>query len=322
MRAPNAPPPPPPTLDANGCRFKQDVEDGCCNSPIEGPRFENNQCCYGWEREGGCCGRPFLVAGRARVADVVRTNAWLTDDICALQRDAIDPHTTRALADAWLADAQMEHASIAAFARFVLQLVSLGAPASLVRDAAAAAVDEQRHAELCFSIASELAGRPLGAAALAVSDALSSWSLGEVIAEVVVEGCIGETVAALIALRQLEGATEPNVRRVLEQIATDESRHAELAWRFLRWAIDVGGEPAREAARLAFATAVVSSPVAVDGVDAIAWRTFGRLTAQERAAVERSAHDDVIGTSARALLARSNESYARAADPQPRTSAT
>jgi len=33
-------------------------------------------------------------------------------------------------------------------------------------------------------------------------------------------------------------ATDPAVRRVLERIARDEARHAELGYRFLRWALE------------------------------------------------------------------------------------
>jgi hypothetical protein len=49
------------------------------------------------------------------------------------------------------------------------------------------------------------------------------------------EGCVGETVAALQAHAALELARDPEVRRALQQIAEQESRHAELAWRFVSW---------------------------------------------------------------------------------------
>jgi hypothetical protein len=52
-----------------------------------------------------------------------------------------------------------------------------------------------------------------------------------------VEGCIGETIAALDAREGASLATDPHVRQVLSEIAADEERHAELAWRFLAWAV-------------------------------------------------------------------------------------
>ncbi len=58
-----------------------------------------------------------------------------------------------ALGAAWLRNALMEHASVAALARFTLELLAVGAPADLIRDSNAAASDETRHAELCFALA-------------------------------------------------------------------------------------------------------------------------------------------------------------------------
>jgi len=57
---------------------------------------------------------------------------------------------------------QLEHASIAAFARFSLQLLSLGAPAGLIDDCTRALGDETAHARLCFQLASAYAGRAIG----------------------------------------------------------------------------------------------------------------------------------------------------------------
>jgi hypothetical protein len=51
------------------------------------------------------------------------------------------------------------------------------------------------------------------------------------------EGCVGETVAALEARVAREHATDSHVRHVLDRIAPDEERHAELAWKLIRWAL-------------------------------------------------------------------------------------
>ena len=60
----------------------------------------------------------------------------------------------------------MEHASIAAFARFSLELLAFGAPPDLVEQAQAAMADETRHAKLCFALAGAYAERPIGPGAL------------------------------------------------------------------------------------------------------------------------------------------------------------
>ena len=66
------------------------------------------------------------------------------------------------------------------------------------------------------------------------------------------EGCVGETIAALEAQAAAELARDEVVRNVQLRIYEDESRHAELAWRFIRWAVQIGGAPVREAVRDAF----------------------------------------------------------------------
>ena len=53
----------------------------------------------------------------------------------------------------------------------------------------------------------------------------------------IAEGCIGETVAALEVAEALAHCEEAKVREVLERISIEESRHAELAWQFVAWAL-------------------------------------------------------------------------------------
>jgi hypothetical protein len=149
----------------------------------------------------------------------------------------------------------MEHASIAAFARFTLQLLALGAPAFLVESATRAMADETRHARLAFAVASAYAGRTLGAGPLAVDRALEATTLVDIVVAAVREGCIGETVSALHAAEARYYVTDPALQRVLTAIIDDETRHAQLAWRFVQWALERGGEKVRGAARAEFARA-------------------------------------------------------------------
>ena len=132
----------------------------------------------------------------------------------------------------------MEHASIAAFARFSLQLLSLGAPSELVEACTAALADETAHTKLCFGIASAYAGRALGPGPLDVAGSLDVTSLVDIVDLVIAEGCLGETGAALEALEAANTAADPVIVAAYAQIARDEQRHAELAFRFVRWALD------------------------------------------------------------------------------------
>ena len=199
-------------------------------------------------------GRPFVVDGTARQAGVVTRADWLERRL----EGAADgkPEELRRLTAAWLADAQAEHGSIASFARFTLHLLALGAPPDLVGDAQRAGSDEIEHAKLCFALASRYAGRSLGPGPLALEGAVNGVSLAELAVATVREGCVGETMSAVLAGERLERARDAEVRAALDRIAADETRHAELAWRTVAWAIARGGEVVREAVRLTFAEAV------------------------------------------------------------------
>ena len=63
------------------------------------------------------------------------------------------------------------------------------------------------------------------------------------------EGCVEETLGALVASELAESENDPSIRGVLARIAEDETRHAELAWRTLAWALGQGGEPVTAAVR-------------------------------------------------------------------------
>jgi hypothetical protein len=132
----------------------------------------------------------------------------------------------------------MEHASIAAFARFALQLLALAAPAELVEAATSAMADETRHAKLCFGLASRYSNAILKPGPLPMEGALDGTDLLSTVDLAVTEGCIGEVSAALEAAWTASATRDPAVRRVLESIADDEARHAALAFRFVAWAAE------------------------------------------------------------------------------------
>lgn len=184
-----------------------------------------------------CCavGRPFLVGGELRVAVAAARSDWEACQPCP-DLSGVTAAQRAALASYWRDTALLEHASIAAFARFALDLLSVGAPPELVEAATSAMQDETAHARACFALASAFAGRDVGPGKLAIDGSLDERSLEAIVITTVLEGCIGETVAALEAAEALAHATDPAVRATLARIAEDELRHAALAYRFVRWA--------------------------------------------------------------------------------------
>ena len=242
-------------------------------------------------------GRPFVVADEVRIAAAVRRDDWHAP---ATVRP-VAPEIAARLAAAWQRDGLYEHASVASFARFVLQLLAVGAPSALVLDGQAAIADEVRHAQDCFALASAYAGAPIGPGPLAIEGSLAGpCDLAALAGATAVEGCVNETIAALIATTAAALAEDPAVAGRLAVIAADEQRHAALAWRTVAWALDHGDEQVHAAVARAFAAA----PSQVDEHDEDGLEVHGRLSRRARAAVARAAWREVIAPQARRLLAR------------------
>jgi hypothetical protein len=265
-------------------------------------------CCYELlVRRTNCVyvGRAFLVDDGLVKAEVRDGADWHHGPAPAV--DALGPETRRALEEAWLKDALFEHASVATFARFAMQLLAVGAPARLLHDTLAAGNDEIRHAELCFALASAYAGRPLAPAAFPLPAELPvDRDLADIVAETIVEGCIGETLAATQAEAQLAITTDPSVRESLLSTVEDETRHAELAWRVVAWAVRSGGERVRRIAERTFAGFDPPPAPAIDlsEVDRAAFAAHGRLEPDEARRVALLAISEVVRPCAAALLGR------------------
>jgi hypothetical protein len=181
-------------------------------------------------------GRPLVIEGAPQLAPLVRRDDWRHDG----------PASPRA--EAWARIALAEHASIASFSKFALELCAFGAPADLVADAHTAALDEVRHAKLAFGLAGRVGPGPLPMGALALHTDLASFA-----AATVREGCIAETLSALQMAEAVTQTDHPGERAAIFVIARDEARHSALAWRTVRWALEVGGAPVRDAVVAALA---------------------------------------------------------------------
>jgi hypothetical protein len=171
------------------------------------------------------------------------------DDTCSTDDSALTPEVVEKLGKQWVDNGLAEHASVASFSRFSLQLMSVAAPAVLVEQAHLAAIDEINHAKLCFGLAAKFTGKQLGPGPFPIPDGTVhvATTMEEMASSVAVEGCVGETLSVVRAAAQISMARDPSVRKVLRTIATDEARHAGLAWKTVRWAFTQGSEEVRNA---------------------------------------------------------------------------
>ena len=94
------------------------------------------------------------------------------------------------------------------------------------------------------------------------------------------------------------------MKRVLEGIAEDEARHAELAWRFVAWALERGGRELQELARAEFERCLTSAPAPASG-GAVELERHGVLSPRSSHELRQRALADVVLPCARALLERS-----------------
>ena len=226
--------------NAEGCPTRDQIDSIWRLNGREPPAWNtlastsDEQCCY--KTYADCPGgRPFLVAGSARVATLALDLAL--DEACAPAASE-DAEFRRALGERWAAEALTEHASVAAFARLTLQLLAFGAPVALLEASQRAALDELEHARFCFAQASHLLGRNVAPGPLALDGAFANQSFAEFVRTNVLEGCIGETLAALHMSERARLSGDPALSTALLTISEDEARHAELAFRILSWCLD------------------------------------------------------------------------------------
>ncbi len=178
-----------------------------------------------------------------------RSHACITSRGAVADEDPVAAHLARAAHD--------EAASVHAFAALHAELLAFGAPAELLARIQLAAADEVRHAAAVAALASNH-----GAACRRPTRTdIPARTLHAIAVENAVEGCVRETWAALLAAHQATYAADPQIRHVMQVIAADEARHAELAWAidaWLRTVLDEATWATVEAARTAAAASVIA----------------------------------------------------------------
>jgi hypothetical protein len=284
-------------------------------------------CCYAvpvrWHEMRAIPGRPARVEGEARFASVGAVPAgsgggsgggggaaWGAPGVAPMVAEL--PRALRdRLAAVWVEAARAEHASIASFANLSLRLLVLGAPPDLVAGAHAAALDEIRHAQVAFELASAYAGEALQPVRFDDAARMSAaGSLADLAIETLLDGCINETIAAVEAETAGEHAADPAVASALREIADDEARHAELAWRIVAWCVRTG-EPglvaalheAAAAAGASLAAAPAASPAADSAADSADLAAYGVLGPDAQLAARAGVLRDVVAPCLAALAA-------------------
>ena len=199
-------------------------------------------------------GRPFVDSkGHQLQARLVSSNGESTGKqekaSWSIHSSEVSIDRDQTLGKEWANRALGEHASVPAFAAFTVALMSNGAPPSLVQDSLTAAMDEVRHAKTSFEIASLLLGHAVEPGPLPPSTHHFGSNLTALALATAQEGCIDETLSALVAGYEVDTRIDNNERigdetkLLLKEksrtIALEETRHSALAWRTVQWVCSI-----------------------------------------------------------------------------------
>ena len=210
--------------------------DGCCYTATYREVRDEPECVVG---------RPLMEDGIAKVADVSVSrslsktkNPWTEGTFvhCIDEGQSLTDSQKEISGQFYLTIARYEHASIASFQKFTLDLMRFGAPPHLLDRAQQATRDEIRHAKMAFSIAQDLLQKDVQPSQLDYTPSLCT-DIHEFARTTLEEGAIGETLAVLLASEQLRVATDSSIQSFFKQVVEDEAQHAELAWETLRWCL-------------------------------------------------------------------------------------
>jgi hypothetical protein len=213
--------------------------------------------------------------------------------------------TSLELARHWIDAGLSAHASIAANARLALQLMSLGAPPQLLAAAAQAMQDETLHAQACFSLARRYSGQDWGPGPLEPAAPPLDADVATIVLDSVKSGCIGHAVDALCAREALEHCQDAATREVLIRLQENKAQQAQLAWRFLAWALRGARSELVDRVRVVFLAELEAKapPLALSARDRHLLR-HGVLGKDQRFAIEQRVLREVVLPSMDALLPR------------------
>lgn len=227
-------------------------------------------------------GRPFRRGRKNRTAEVLsdgRPSSWLLD---AAPFDDVPQGLRAALAVEWRTNGAKEHASVAAFSRLALDLLAVGAPPALLAEVQRDALDEIRHARLCFSIARDLDGRADVPGAFPEARTSTrrlptrDLALSKLAIDAVIDGALNEGVSARILARLSKTSTPPRLAATIREMAADEARHAAHSWNVVAFCIEAGGPAVESALRGALRAlpARMTAPIP-EAARGGAWEAFG-----------------------------------------------
>ena len=184
-------------------------------------------------------GRPLIFNGVAQAASISLGTAWSKGPLAEARQLTLEQR--QILCEFWLRTAQMEHASVASFHQFALDLMRFGASPELLMRTNKAITDEISHAKAAFAITEGFLGQSVSPGEFHMQ-IQPAKDLPDFAKSVALEGAINETIAVVLATLQRERCTDKAIKKFLADVIREEAQHAELAWDTLRWLVKKGGD--------------------------------------------------------------------------------
>jgi len=189
--------------------------------------------------------------------------------------------------------AQLEAASVHAFLLLEDELALYGAPEALVVAARRAALEELRHASTVSGLARRYGVQPTPP--VVRRTALETRSRLDMAVDNAVEGCVRETLGALVAGHQALHAEDLEVRHALSHVAVEELGHAQLSWRISAWFERVASDGESRRVRAARDAALGElGETSVPEPHPILQRDLGLPNAAQRGALVRELREVVL----------------------------
>lgn len=147
-----------------------------------------------------------------------------------------DPVVIDIARDSWLQRMQHEHQSAAVFSRLLPQLIEAEVDLEWKTVALRMSMDELRHAALSADVVRLLGGEPEVTVDLRTEplpEHETASPAGRALRNVMFACCLSESLSAPLLSAERDLSSEPSVKKVLEQLAADETLHARYGWAYI-----------------------------------------------------------------------------------------
>lgn len=149
---------------------------------------------------------------------------------------SFDPRVIEHARASWLLRMQHEHQSAAVFSRLLPQLIEAEVDLEWKTVALRMAMDELRHAALSGDVVHLLGGAPELRVPLATEplpEHPKASPRERALRNVLFACCLSESLSAPLLSAERDLSSEPSIKKVLEQLAADETLHARYGWAYL-----------------------------------------------------------------------------------------